>query len=118
MVGGPGADPNRGRRDGGGHDEDNLVVLCGAHHDAVHRGTLRIEGSPTRGLIFTHADGSPYGAPPSPTAVDATADVVSALRALGFSANDARAAAARSHVGAVGFQDGMRTALAWLRSPS
>jgi hypothetical protein len=49
------------RQDGGGHDADNLVVLCSAHHAAVHRGTLSIEGSWSRGLVFRHADGSPYG---------------------------------------------------------
>jgi hypothetical protein len=28
------------RAEGGQHDDDNLVVLCGAHHRAVHRGRL------------------------------------------------------------------------------
>src|SRR6185503_12614972 len=30
------------RADGGDHDADNLLTLCGAHHRAVHEGTLRI----------------------------------------------------------------------------
>lgn len=34
------------RVDGGGDDLDNLVVLCTAHHRAVHRGALVIEGRP------------------------------------------------------------------------
>jgi 5-methylcytosine-specific restriction endonuclease McrA len=50
------------RADGGQHGADNLVVLCSAHHRAVHRGLLVIEGSATAGLRFTHADGHSYGA--------------------------------------------------------
>lgn len=49
------------RRDGGQHDLENMVLLCGAHHEATHVGTLHIEGTPRTGLRFFHADGSSYG---------------------------------------------------------
>ena len=32
------------RSEGGSNDPENLVVLCGAHHGASHRGRLRIDG--------------------------------------------------------------------------
>jgi len=49
------------RAAGGSHDPASLVYLCGAHHDRVHKGgRLIIRGQfPT--LVFTHADGRPYG---------------------------------------------------------
>src|SRR6185503_9073372 len=59
----------RWRTDGGAHDADNLAVLCGAHHRAVHRGQLWISGRTTSGLAFRHADGSAYGQPASASAV-------------------------------------------------
>jgi hypothetical protein len=68
------------RAEGGQHDDDNLVVLCGAHHRAVHRGRVWIQGTPSSGLVFTHADGTPYGAPVEPKSVEELADVTSALR--------------------------------------
>jgi len=50
----------RPRAAGGSHDPANLVYLCGAHHGRVHKGRLIIRGQfPT--LVFTHADGRPYG---------------------------------------------------------
>jgi hypothetical protein len=49
------------RTDGGRHDSDNLGCLCCAHHRAVHEGRLIIEGRPSTGLVFKHADGTPYG---------------------------------------------------------
>ena len=49
------------RKDGGQHDIDGMCVLCGGHHRAVHRGTLRVLGSPSTGVRFFHADGTPYG---------------------------------------------------------
>jgi hypothetical protein len=49
------------RADGGRHDPDNLGCLCCAHHRAVHEGRLIIEGRPSTGLLFKHADGTPYG---------------------------------------------------------
>ena len=45
------------------HDIDNLVVLCGAHHRLHHRGLVSIEYRDGE-LVFAHADGRRYGAPP------------------------------------------------------
>ena len=47
---------------GGGHALRNLIVLCSAHHRAVHDGHLLIERHP-RGESFEyrHRDGRPYG---------------------------------------------------------
>jgi hypothetical protein len=33
------------RSEGGGHEPENLTLLCGAHHDARHDGRLIIRGS-------------------------------------------------------------------------
>jgi 5-methylcytosine-specific restriction endonuclease McrA len=46
----------KSRACGGGHDEDNLVTLCGVHHDLVHDGRLGVE---RRGgaLVFTFPSG-------------------------------------------------------------
>jgi hypothetical protein len=46
---------------GGDHHPDNLVTVCGAHHRAIHRGDVILEGSVSSGLRFRHADGSEYG---------------------------------------------------------
>ncbi|HUH04981.1 MAG TPA: HNH endonuclease signature motif containing protein [Kofleriaceae bacterium] len=46
--------------DGGGHDLENLVVACVAHHKAVHEGRIHIERRADR-IVCTHADGTPYG---------------------------------------------------------
>ncbi|MCB9560639.1 MAG: HNH endonuclease [Kofleriaceae bacterium] len=54
----------RPRAQGGPHTMANLVSLCGGHHDAVHVGRLRITRSASGEVVFTHADGRPYGAPP------------------------------------------------------
>lgn len=48
------------RVDGGGHDLGNMVVLCCAHHRAVHRGLLRIERDSTGELTFLRANGSTH----------------------------------------------------------
>jgi len=78
------------RADGGNHDANNLLTLCGAHHRAVHEGTLRIVGSVDGGVTFLHADGTRYGAPPDvPTAL-LQARAFRALRALGFGEREAR----------------------------
>ncbi len=57
------------RSEGGDHDPENLCVLCGAHHRALHRGQLIIEGRVSAGLVFRHADGSNYGRVLDPRAV-------------------------------------------------
>jgi hypothetical protein len=51
------------RTDGGGHDAENLIMLCSAHHTAIHEGRLLVEGRPSMGLSFRHADGASYGLP-------------------------------------------------------
>jgi HAMP domain-containing protein len=113
----------RFRSEGGGHDDDNLVVLCGAHHRATHRGRLRIDGTPSTGLNFQHADGTPYGQPLSPDRTGTrdrnSADAIAALRALGFSGRDADDAVrvARAHVSTgAPWGDLMRAALAAARA--
>ena len=79
------------RSEGGSNDPDNLVVLCGAHHGALHRGRLRIDGKVSTGLQLRHGDGTAYGCMPSPLLVDASARAFAGLRNLGFSEKTARA---------------------------
>jgi hypothetical protein len=79
------------RSEGGENDPDNLVVLCGAHHGALHRGRLRIDGKVSTGLRVRHADGTAYGFMPSPLLADASARAFGGLRSLGFSEKAARA---------------------------
>jgi hypothetical protein len=61
------------RSEGGSNNPDNLVVLCGAHHRALHRGRLRIAGKVSTGLRIDHADGTAYGNLASPSLADASA---------------------------------------------
>jgi hypothetical protein len=49
--------------EGGGHDAENMTLLCSAHHRLYHEGYLAIEGTPLEGLRFRHAGGTLYGAP-------------------------------------------------------
>ena len=79
------------RSEGGGNEPDNLVVLCGAHHGALHRGRLRIDGKVSTGLRVSHADGTAYGFMPSPRLAEASARAFAGLRSLGFSEKTARA---------------------------
>jgi hypothetical protein len=72
------------RADGGGNDIANLIVLCGAHHRAVHRGELVIEGTAADDVRFRHADGSRYGEAVSPAQIDVQTKVFKALCGLGF----------------------------------
>ncbi|HEY8428841.1 MAG TPA: hypothetical protein VIL20_10720 [Sandaracinaceae bacterium] len=91
------------RADGGTHDPERLLPLCGAHHDAVHEGTLVIRGTWSRGFVFEHADGRPYGTPSvSPARAQAFASALQALVALGFEPSEAQPMLdrARAHVGA------------------
>jgi hypothetical protein len=80
------------RSEGGRHDADNLVVLCTAHHRAVHHGRLGITGVPSTGLRFEHADGTPYGHAPSPHTIALLEQVFRGLRGLGFKEGEARRA--------------------------
>jgi hypothetical protein len=86
------------RVDGGGHDPERLVLLCGPHHRAHHAGALQIGGSASAGFTFRHADGTPYGEASRPAGVDAVRQAIVALRKMGFKDSEARAlvAAARS----------------------
>jgi len=78
------------RSEGGGHDPERLAVLCGSHHRAVHAGVLRIDGTGSGGFTFHHGDGTMYGAPVRPPAVDMVREVLGALKHLGFKPTRAR----------------------------
>jgi hypothetical protein len=84
------------RADGGTHDEENLVVLCSAHHRAVHRGQLEVTGSVGRRLVFRRGDGAPYGTLDSPHAADGCERAFRALRSMGFGEREARRAVERA----------------------
>ena len=86
----------RAPADGGSHDAENLLTLCGAHHRALHEGTLVITGSLALGLEFRHADGTPYGSPPSAPHALLQARAFQALRGLGFGEREARQALSRA----------------------
>jgi hypothetical protein len=90
------------KSEGGDHDPDKLVTVCGAHHRAIHRGLVAIEGSVATGLRFQHTDGSPYGIIPTPMATDVASKAFRALRSLGFRESEARRALAEAtHVNAI-----------------
>jgi hypothetical protein len=81
------------REAGGGHDPENLIVLCGAHHRAHHDGCLAISGT-AASPRFERRDGSRYGD-------DFFAQAKSALRNLGWTAAiaDAAVRAVSAHAG-------------------
>ena len=78
------------RAEGGCHRPDRLVVLCGSHHRAVHAGALSISGTVCTGLLFQHADGTPYGGAFMPARVEAALQVRAALVHMGFKETAAR----------------------------
>ena len=78
------------RSEGGAHTVDNLITVCGAHHRALHRGQLVIEGHVSSGLTFRHADGTPYGRIIDPRSATAYEQAFQALRSLGFREREAR----------------------------
>ncbi|HEY3493698.1 MAG TPA: HNH endonuclease signature motif containing protein, partial [Polyangiaceae bacterium] len=81
------------RAEGGRHDPDNLVTLCGAHHLAVHRGELIVEGAASGALVFRHSDGTRYGSSQvSARAADVFAKAFQALQNQGFREGDIRRA--------------------------
>jgi len=82
----------RARADGGDHDEDSLALFCCAHHRAVHQGRLIVEGKPSTGLTFRHADGSSYGKPVSPQKQDLQTKLFAGLRGMGFGEREVRRA--------------------------
>ena len=83
------------RSEGGDDDPDRMVLLCGAHHRAQHRGQLIIEGSMSTGLSFRHADGARYGAAARPRISAVYEDAFRGLRSLGFRESEVRAALER-----------------------
>src|SRR5688500_6291882 len=68
------------RSEGGDHDPQRLLPLCGTHHTLTHEGRLLIDGTWSAGFSFRHADARPYGSPhlDAPKA-EAFAQVFSAL---------------------------------------
>lgn len=106
------------RADGGDHGADNLVVLCGTHHDATHVGTLVIRGRYSTGFSFEHADGATYGAPTvSPARGRVLSTVLALLVGMGFKQREAQGMLDRvkgTHVGGDGelrVEDVLRAAL-------
>ncbi|HWP06650.1 MAG TPA: hypothetical protein VNN72_12945, partial [Polyangiaceae bacterium] len=83
------------RCEGGKHLVANLLTLCGAHHRAAHDGSLIITGTPSSGLSFAHADGTPYGGTVRPAAADVRAKAFQALAGMGFRESEAKRALAR-----------------------
>nr|PZN23591.1 MAG: hypothetical protein DIU78_13630 [Pseudomonadota bacterium] len=81
--------------EGGTHETENLVMLCGNHHIDVYLGPLSIEGSPSTKLRFLRADGSQYTETPSARAVAVGEQVFGALRSFGFSDRESRGAVKR-----------------------
>jgi hypothetical protein len=72
------------RADSGPHTAANLIVLCGAHHRAVHRGELTITGGVAAGVDFRHADGTPYGGGVRASTVAVRERVPQGLMGMGF----------------------------------
>jgi len=77
------------RSEGGLHAAENLLTVCGLHHRALHRGELIVEGS-SPSALFRHADGSDYGHPLQPRALDTAVQVFGGLRNLGFREREIR----------------------------
>ncbi|HEY3494655.1 MAG TPA: HNH endonuclease signature motif containing protein, partial [Polyangiaceae bacterium] len=87
------------RAEGGRHHPENLATLCGAHHLAVHRGELIVEGAASGALVFRHSDGSSYGSSQvSARAADVFAKAFRALQNQGFREGDIRRALASENV--------------------
>ncbi len=83
------------RADGGRNDENNLIVLCSAHHRAQHRGQLCITGDVGTGLFFRRADGAGYGGTNSAHSVDVSERAFRGLRGMGVGEKEARRALER-----------------------
>ena len=84
----------RPRSEGGSDDVENLVTLCVAHHHAIHDRRLLCEGTPSAGLTFRRADGTPYGGAAVPSA-DTRAKASRALALMGFRESEAKRAVGR-----------------------
>jgi hypothetical protein len=103
------------RSEGGTHDAERLLPLCSAHHRAVHDGRLAVSGTYSEGFAFTHADGSPYGAPqPDVRRSKVLAEVFQILASMGFRQREARQMIDEGgpHVrGGVGIEEALRVVL-------
>ncbi len=89
------------RSEGGLHDTEQMLVLCGAHHREVHAGRLCVDGSASDGFSFRHADGTPYGQRLDPTRLDIAQQAFAALVNMSFKQREARALVdAVTHAGA------------------
>jgi len=78
-----------------------------------------MEGTPSAGLTFRHADGTPYGGAPSPYRSDIRAKAHRALTQMGFRETATRRALARVPVNsAVSLEQLVRLALGELGSQS
>jgi hypothetical protein len=104
------------RSECGTHTLDNLITLCAGHHRALHHGRLAIEGTPSTGLVFRHADGSAFGTVIDAARSDVNQKVFSALTGQGFSEKQARAALARvsGNTEARTCEQVLRSTLLWL----
>lgn len=80
------------KAEGGDHEPSNLVILCGAHHRAIHEGTLIVTRTTGHELSFQHADGTRYGASPSAELSLVQMRAFQALRSLGFGEGEVRRA--------------------------
>jgi hypothetical protein len=83
------------RSEGGGNTLENLVTMCSAHHRAIHLGELVADASPSGGLAFRHANGTPYGALPAPHSAELFAKAFRALTLLGYRETETKRALAR-----------------------
>ncbi|MEO8840643.1 MAG: HNH endonuclease signature motif containing protein [Kofleriaceae bacterium] len=74
------------RADGGSHELENLLLLCGAHHTMLHEGTLRITGQGANVTITKHA--RPHvGFEPTARQQDSIERLCAMLAALDSSSN-------------------------------
>src|SRR5690606_10584827 len=92
------------------------LTVCGAHHRALHRGEVAVEGG-AAGSSFRNADGSFYGGVANPKILDSTSKLFSALRGLGFRGAEVRGARelrGREEMRGGPIQDWLRAALQWL----
>ncbi len=78
------------REEGGGHDPQNLITLCGVHHRAIHEGALTVTLNEKNELVVSHADGAPYGAPVSAASSMVHTLAFQALRRLSFGEGEVR----------------------------
>jgi hypothetical protein len=92
----------RPRAEGGDHDPELLVTLCGVHHRAAHLGAFVVSGSYSSGFVFRHADGKRYGGAVSPETCELRQKVFLGLKGLGFRESEARRALESVVAGASG----------------